>query len=295
MLVAQFHPLVVAACIALLISVPALWLGRYMWIIGLTATVAVGYVAGALFGPAIVWIGLLAGTAWLYRFWTPAMSPAASRVLRVTLALSVAILAILLATHALPGFRNSLLAKDLVFSPGAAPYRQYLNFDKTVAGLLILGIIYQGLMRTCGDWLQALRRASPIIAANIVIVVLLALALGYVRFDPKWTSYFWLWATVNLFFTCMSEEAFFRGFIQRELATALRGRRYGDTTAMLISAALFGLLHFAGGWTYVGLSAVAGLGYAMVFRITNRIEMAILAHFALNATHFLFLTYPRVA
>ena len=39
----------------------------------------------------------------------------------------------------------------------------------------------------------------------------------------KWTSFFWLWAVTNLFFTCVAEEAFFRGFLQRELSRTLVG------------------------------------------------------------------------
>jgi len=41
---------------------------------------------------------------------------------------------------------------------------------------------------------------------------------------------------VNLFFVCLSEEAFFRGFIQRELTSALQGMRYGSAVAIAASA-----------------------------------------------------------
>jgi hypothetical protein len=119
------------------------------------------------------------------------------------------------------------------------------------------------------------------------------MALGYLTWQPKWTSLFWIWAPVNLFFTCLSEEALFRGFIQRELASALHGTRYGNWVAIAVSALLFGLAHFAGGASYVALAAAAGVGYAIVYQRTQSIEMAMLAHFALNATHFLLFTYPR--
>lgn len=292
---ATLLPLVIASSAALLSSVLALWAGRFAWIAALVATVVLGYAAGILYGPALSWIALLAAVAWLYRRWRPPLAPAASHALRVVLALGIVLLALLLAAHALPGFRNPILAQELRFSPGAAPYAQYLNFDKTFAGLLILGIVYQGLLRHWNEWREALRRATPVLVANIAVVVVLALAMGYVRFDAKWTAYFWPWAAVNLLCTCLSEEALFRGFIQRELAVALRGRYHGDALAVLVSAVLFGLAHMAGGWSYVFLSTVAGLGYAVVFRVTGRIEMSILAHFLLNATHFLLLTYPRAA
>ena len=132
---------------------------------------------------------------------------------------------------------------------------------------------------------------SAYIAAAIFALV--AMALGYLDWQPKWTPVFWLWAASNLFFTCLSEEALFRGFIQRELAGAFEGKSYGTWLPIAVSAALFGVAHFAGGWSYVALATAAGLGYAVVYHRTRSIEMAMVAHFALNATHFLLFTYPR--
>ncbi len=96
-------------------------------------------------------------------------------------------------------------------------------------------------------------------------------------------------------FGCLSEEAFFRGFIQREIGAALRGTRAGNAIAIAVSAGLFGLAHFGGGVSYVVLAAAAGLGYAIVYHRTKSIEMSMLAHLALNTVHFLLFTYPAVA
>ncbi len=109
------------------------------------------------------------------------------------------------------------------------------------------------------------------------------------------TSVFWIWAASNLFLTCLSEEALFRGFIQRELTLALRDKRFGSWVAIGVSGALFGIAHFAGGWSYVALATASGIGYGLIYHRTKSIEMAMLTHFALNATHFLLFTYPRAA
>jgi uncharacterized protein len=114
-------------------------------------------------------------------------------------------------------------------------------------------------------------------------------------FQPRWTSLFWVWAPVNLLLTCLTEEAFFRGFIQRELRVALGNRQSAPVIAVITSAALFGVAHIAGGWRYVLLSTVAGLGYALIYERTQRVEFSIAAHFVLNATHFLLFTYPQLA
>ncbi len=264
---------------------PPLWLGL------LLVTIISGYLSGLVTAIAILPIALMVLACWYCGQLT--MSDALQPVLKGIVAIVVLIIAILLGFHLLPGFNNQTLVRNLVISPGSAPYTQWLNFDKTIAGLLILGLCYRGLMTTRREWMEALRRAAPIILINIAIVVGLAFVFGFVRFDPKWSAFFPMWAIVNLFFTCMSEEALFRGFIQRELDLRLQKYRFGRVVAIAVSAILFGLIHYAGGVTYVLLAMVAGVGYAIVFQRSGRIEMAILAHFLLNTVHFLLLTYPR--
>ena len=51
----------------------------------------------------------------------------------------------------------------------------------------------------------------------------------------------------------------------------------------------------AGGWQYATLAIVAGAGYGTVFYRSQSVEGSILAHFALNAVHFLLFTYPAAA
>jgi membrane protease YdiL (CAAX protease family) len=122
----------------------------------------------------------------------------------------------------------------------------------------------------------------------------LSLAAGYVRFEPKFPAETWLWLGVNLGFTCVAEEAIFRGFIQAQLARAWAQRDGGPGWALVVAAGLFGLAHAAGGPAYVALATAAGVGYGWIYRKTSRIEASILTHFALNTVHFLAFTYPAL-
>lgn len=284
-------PLTATPYALLLASIVALWAPwRFAWAIVLAVSIVSGYASGVLFGPAIGPLAILAAVCALYRHDHPRIPSA----LRTALAVVVLLTALGLGLHAFPGFANVTLWRDITFSPRSAPYTLTLNYDKTVPGLLILGLCYDGLLKQRAAWATMFRRAARIIAINTLVVIALALALGFVRVDPKWTASFWPWALVNLLFTCVAEEAFFRGFIQRELYRRLTLPRK-SIIAVAVSAALFGIAHAAGGPAYVLLSTVAGIGYAIAFQRTQRIEAAILAHFALNATHFLLLTYPRIA
>jgi hypothetical protein len=150
-------------------------------------------------------------------------------------------------------------------------------------------------IRARGAWLPMLRRTAPVLVATLVVVLGAGTALGYVRPDVKWTPLTPWFLALNLLFTCVTEEAFFRGFVLGGLARGMARWRYGTFVAVVVSTVLFGLAHARGGPALVVLAALAGLGYAAAYLRSGRIEGAILTHFALNAVHFVAFTYPALA
>ena len=285
---------IAATYVALLFSVLGLWIGRWVWVTALAIAIVVGYAAQVLQGPAVIWIAAFAALCMGYRHARTDTSLRFRAVLLTLSAIGIIALGLLLAMHVAPGFHNFLVLDKVVLSPGAEPYTLYLNFDKTVVGICLLGLCHPTLLSRATEWRKAVRRGTPLALGNVMLVALVALLFGYLTWQPKWTSLFWIWAPVNLFFVCLAEEAFFRGFIQREISGAFKGSRLGAVLAVSVSAVLFGLAHFAGGVTYVVLAALAGLGYAVVYQRTKSIEMSMLAHFALNTAHFILFTYPSV-
>jgi membrane protease YdiL (CAAX protease family) len=272
----------------LLATVVALWIRPWwLWLLPLAVAIAGGYTAGILSGPAGLAVLLLAVALRLFRGRTGwARTAAATAAVAVSL---------LLALHLVPGFDNPIVIRDAVLSPGAVGYTQYANFDKGLAGAVMVATLGLAGLRSMGGWIAALRQAGPIVLVTMAVAMAASLALGFVRFDPRWTPLFGVWAPINLLLTCVAEEAFFRGFLQREIARDLEGRRYGAAVAVAASGLSFGLAHAAGGWRYVLLATLAGTGYALAFARSGRFEMAVLAHFAVNATHFLLFTYPALA
>ncbi len=213
--------------------------------------------------------------------------------MRIISGLLVIVLSIGLAAHKFPGFHNLKVLDNVYLSTNAAPFTFYLNFDKTIVGIFILGIGFQ-LVSTKKEWMLLFKQLllkAPIVILSIIIA---AYILGFIKFDPKVPDSIWLWMVTNLLFVCMAEEAFFRGFLQKNLALMMRKIRYGDYLALLIAAIFFGLAHYAGGIKFMALAAVAGLGYGWVYLTTKRIEGSILTHFGLNLTHFLLFTYPAL-
>lgn len=213
--------------------------------------------------------------------------------LAASMALAVAAATLML--HWAPGFNNPRILSAVRFTPDALPFRLHFNFDKASLGLLLLAFLHPRITRW-PDWREMFRLAAPAVLATVAVLLGCSLLLGYVRFAPKFpeaTGWF-LWA--NLCFTCVAEEALFRGFLQRRLAARWQEKPYGAWLALSVAAALFGLAHAAGGPVYVLLSLLAGAGYGWAYlRSGYRIEASILTHFVVNATHFLLFTYPALA
>lgn len=278
----------------LALAVLGLWLpsprlgGReaWPWAVGLALASVAGLATGYLDWRAPLAIlahGLL---AWFARQATQAWR-------RVPLLVLTGVAAFLFALHRMPGFHNAVLASGIRVSRGAPPFTLHANFDTAAAGIVLMGLFCPRI--ACGaDWLAMLRRVWPVVLATLIAVLGLGYAAGYVRFDPKWTPWTGAFLALNLLFTCVTEEAFFRGFLLERFARAWAGWRHGRLAAVLLSTLLFGLAHAAGGPALVLLASVAGFGYAAAYLATRRIEGAILTHFALNAVHFLAFTYPAI-
>jgi membrane protease YdiL (CAAX protease family) len=195
----------------------------------------------------------------------------------------------------LPGFERTVLVPETVLTPGATPFSVGLGFPKVVTGVLILGLLNEIRIRGLAEAGEVARKTLPVFVATVLAALACVYATGYVAFEPKWTLLFIPWAVANLFFTCLAEEAFFRGFVQHELARIGKNSAIAAAVAIGISAILFGLAHVGGGWKYVLTATIAGIGYGYAYHRTQRIEAAMAVHFGANALHFLFFTYPRLA
>jgi len=240
----------------------------------------------------VTWPGLLAMAALIVsaRLSLTESRPLARHAL-TALALAVALA---LALHLAPGFDNPKLFDAIRLSGDAAPFTQYLNFDKGAAGLVLLWA-YCARATSMVELRRVLRVSVPIAAATTVAVMALGLALGYARPDPKVPELAFAFLATNLLFTCVAEEAFFRGFLQERITRLAGDRPSWRWLPPVVSALLFGLAHASAGSTYLALATAAGLGYSIAYATTRRIEAAVIVHFAVNATQFLGFTYPYLA
>jgi membrane protease YdiL (CAAX protease family) len=258
-----------------------------LWLLLFVMAMAWGLVAGVLRPAAIAGLLVFGAAAW-------ATASAPRPGLRRLAGIVTGLLALALALHKLPGFNNPVLIAGAVLSPGAAPFTQYANFDKGAVGLVLLALLCSRL-RAWPELSGMLKKTWPALVVTTMAVMAFATASGFVRPDFKLPAVTALFLVVNLLFTVVAEEAFFRGFLQARLAASLSRFNHGAWIAVLVSALLFGAAHLAGGPLYGILAFIAGLGYAYAYHVTQRIEAAILVHITVNAVHFIGFTYPYSA
>lgn len=258
------------------------------WLPTFLAAVITGFAVGVLAWAALAALATLGAAAW-------GSLRASSVVVRRMLTAVAATMALALALHLLPGFANPKLFDALTLSPGAAPFTQYLNFDKGAAGLVLLAA-YAPRMKAWSEARRVMAVTLAVTAGTAAAVIGAALLTGYVRPDLKLLSLAPAFLATNLLFTCIPEEAFFRGLLQERLMRFLaRQPHWGCWLPVLVSSLLFGAAHAAGGATFAVLATLAGLGYSIVYAITRRTEAAVLTHFAINALQFVGFTYPYLA
>lgn len=256
-----------------------------LWCGGLVLAIGAGLHGGILDWRAPLSIAVFAALAWSAR-------EAGNKYLRALLLTLTALIALALAMHKVPGFHNPMLAEGIHFSSDGAPFSLWANFDKAVVGIILVGVFCDRI-GSRDEWLAMARRIAPVVLSSLILVLGLGWLLGQVRPDLKWTQYSAWFLASNLLITCVAEEAFFRGFLLQKMAWSLRGWRGGAAIAALATSILFGLAHLGGGVLPALLATVAGTHYAAAYLLSKRVEGAILAHFTLNAVHFLaLLTRP---
>lgn len=286
------------ASAALGIAIAAVWAphltlgsGRRIvwWPLALGAAAAISLAVGTL-QPLGALVGLLACLIPTAKSW--ASRPA---VRRFNAVLGVAV-AFALASRLFPGFPEVVLVDLVRLTPDADPMRLTAHFDAGLAGLLLLAY-YCHPARHWTDLQRAIVPTLGIALVTTTVVTALACAVGYVRPEFKLPAFTGWHLAKILLWTCVLEEAFFRGVIQDGLARSayVKTRPHLRWVPLVVTSALFGLAHAGGGPTFVALAALAGLGYGYAFQTTGRIEAAIAVHFVLNATRFIGFTYPNLS
>ena len=225
-------------------------------------------------------VAALVSLAGLLLAWRTPTLPQPWRGVALTLVL---LWALALTLHLVPGFANLKVLDRVQAGPASVPFTLYLNLDKP---LIFFGLLlaWPALLSPGG----AMRwRPLALLMLPLAALLITAWQLGALKPEVGLPHWWWLFAFNNLLFTCVAEEALFRGFIQQGVAS-----RSKPWLGLLVASLLFGAAHLAGGPLLVLLAALAGACYGLAFLLSGRLSVAIAIHFLFNFAHLALFTYP---
>ncbi|WP_265435329.1 CPBP family intramembrane glutamic endopeptidase [Aeromonas media] len=225
-------------------------------------------------------VAALVSLAGLLLAWRTPTLPQPWRGVALTLVL---LWALALTLHLVPGFDNLKVLDRVQAGPASVPFTLYLNLDKP---LIFFGLLlaWPALLGPGGTirW-----RPLALLILPLAALLIAAWQLGTLKPEVGLPHWWWLFALNNLVFTCVAEEALFRGLIQQGVAS-----RSKPWIGLLIASLLFGAAHLAGGPLLVLFAALAGACYGLAFLLSGRLGVAIAIHFLFNFAHLALFTYP---
>lgn len=186
----------------------------------------------------------------------------------------------LIKMHFLPGFTPAFITPKFA-----------VNLEKSLIGLFPLALLVP-LARTLKDWKQV-SKGLLIGCMGIGIMAIAATITGATHWKMKLPSDYALRLLINLIFTCIAEEGFFRGFVQNTLCQYFQKIKWGNSLSLFLTSVLFTFTHifWAPNVSILLFVFIASLLYGFVYLVSKRIESAIFTHFLLNFIHMTFFSY----
>lgn len=194
--------------------------------------------------------------------------------------------------HLIPGFNNLCIIKGVTISQDAIPFTLYLNYSSIIPTyFLILFSSEIKLLVNKNMLLKAIKLGIYFGLLATMVLLPISYIFNFIRFDFKLSSITLIFMVVNLIFTCICEEVFWRGFIQTRLQTYIN-----PVLALLATSTAFAFIHIAFAGIYFAILAfIASVIYGLTYIKTNRIEASIICHYMVNIGQFIFFTYPILA
>ncbi|PCI77840.1 hypothetical protein COB21_02485 [Candidatus Aerophobetes bacterium] len=175
-------------------------------------------------------------------------------------------------------------------SKNTPPLSLTLSINEAVVGLLPLALCIP-LSRNRFTW-NLVWKKTALITVLIILVFFSAGTFAHLlSWKPHTSSFAFSFLFANFFLVVIPQEAFFRGFLQRQFALFFHKPAL-KFSAIIFSSVIFSFiqLSFISDWHLLALGFSTSLMIGVLYYITSSIESVIFSHFVLNVIHFFLFT-----
>ena len=282
------NPLTVCAIIFLSLGALSLWFFKkpYCFLIFILGACFFAYLTHALPLKGLISFLVLG----LLNFFMPKEGPLLVRAILFT---AIALLSFGLILHIVPGSNLLHIVKGITLSKESPAFDLSLSMNETMVGLLPLAFSIP-LIRNRFQC-QFVWKKTVLITVCLLLIFFVAGCFWHLfTYKPKVPFFSLSFLFSNLFLSVIPQEAFFRGFLQRQFSLFFSKNSY-KIISVLFSSIIFILIQIIThdmNIAFLSISFIAALLLGLLYFITESIESVILAHFTLNIVHFFFFTYP---
>lgn len=220
--------------------------------------------------------------------------PDSRKVLLAIVLVLTFLLGVFIAIFRPAGFDYPLVWDAGVLYEGGSHFSLYVNLSKAIGGFLVLIWLWEGVRSRASTRPGEMSITSQIalVATGVTAITIVAYTFFGLSWEPKLPDGILYFVAVNLLVTILSEEAFFRLLLQRQIERFFINKKLGVCVAIAVASVLFALVHSAATGVIFFLFLFAGLIYAAVYAWTRNLLASISAHFGVNIIHFTLLEYP---
>lgn len=259
------------AFFALLMTFISLWIHKSPWLWGSFLTIS--YILALQSGTCKPFSLVPLVTLFLIHLMLKKSLSQSTRLILIT---SATLISIALLFHLIPGFVN--------YHDSIGHF--WINYDTPFMGLFILAL-HLPLISSSQEAFKLSYKTVPLTLLSVCLLLFLGNYVGTLRWDFNWPLHFSLRLITTLFFTVIPQEAFFRGFLQKECFNWIGPSWQGHMGAVLFSSLIFTLCHLY--WitalTPLAFIFLAGLIYGSLYQYTKAIESSIFCNFTFNVLH----------
>lgn len=236
--------------ICFIMSLALCWFSKKIALIFYVGAIAAGLFVGALQPLTLLTIPVLFGSLYV-------IQGRYNKTIAAFAHIVFAALSFLLFFHFVPGISNFKIFDAVFVSERCTPFTMYLNMENGIIAFLLMYMIVP-TSRTRVEWGQVFVSASIYGGLCIVSLMAAALATGFVKFNVKFPPQTFWFLMNNLMLVCIVQEAFFRGYVQKNLADFCEKHQLSKVVALVVASVIFGLRHYQSGVVMVILCRYVG-------------------------------------